>query len=171
MMRIIAIILIVLLLLSGCGEKTDTDLSGTDSIESQAENDKGFSFKYNNITVRMNARAESVITALGEPMDYFEAPSCAFQGMDKHYNYGSFEISTYELNDTDYIFTVVLLDDTVSAENGVYIGCSLSELLEAYGDDYTAEGRFYNYTSGDSTLQFIVDEDIVSGINYLAILD
>ena len=69
---------IMLLSLVGCGS---TD------IDPQEEN---FSFTYNGIKITLGAEAAPIIDALGEPRSYTEEPSCAFEGMDKTYYYGSF---------------------------------------------------------------------------------
>ena len=53
-------------------------------------------------------------SVLGEPMHYFEAPSCAFEGMDKIYSYSGFEFTTYTKDNVDYIASIVFLDDTVT---------------------------------------------------------
>ena len=43
-------------------------------------------------------------------MSYFEAPSCAFDGIDKTYTYAGFELLTYPKDDKDYVSSVVLKD-------------------------------------------------------------
>ena len=71
--------LLALLCLAGCG----TGETG----------ESGFLFTYNGCTIAMNGAAAPVIAALGEPESYTEAASCAFDGLDKTYGYGSCKTS------------------------------------------------------------------------------
>jgi hypothetical protein len=119
----------------------------------------------------MNKEAAPVVEALGDPLDYFESESCAFKGLDKVYYYSGFELTTYPLDDVDYISTIDFKDDTVSTKEGIFIGSSLDDVKAAYGEDYKEENGFYTYTKGDSTLTFIMENDAVTAITYTAIVE
>ena len=54
----------------------------------------------------MHKEAASVLNVLGEPLTYLEAPSCAFQGTDRIYGFGSYEITTYEKDGKEYIYDI-----------------------------------------------------------------
>ena len=117
------------LLMSGCTkENNETEKEPTSTPVEQPDNQgteddtadknpnkttepKGYVFDYNGVKVGMDMEAAPIIAALGEPSSYFEAPSCAFEGLDKNYNYGSFEIDTYEQDGKDYISTVFFCDE------------------------------------------------------------
>ena len=73
---------------------------------------------------------------LGEPTDYYEVQSCAFDGMDKIYTFDNYEVHTYPDNGTDKVLSIYFLNDQVSTTEGVKIGDSLSSMLEVYGDGY-----------------------------------
>ena len=96
MKRISVFLLAAIMLLSlvGCGS---TD------IDPQEEN---FSFTYNGTKITLGAEAAPIIDALGEPRSYTEEPSCAFEGMDKTYYYGSFYLSTSPLNGKDFVYSL-----------------------------------------------------------------
>ncbi len=160
-MKKIAIIFI-LILLTGCVSK-NTDIKHTpDKYE-------GFLFEYNGVEIKLNENAAGLTDKLGEPSEYFEAPSCAFEGLDKFYYYSSFEINTYELNDTDYISQIILKDDSISTPEGIYIGDGIDKAKGVYGEIYTEENNFYTYTKGKTKLQFITDNGLITGIAYIAI--
>jgi hypothetical protein len=174
----------VLLLLVGCNKKevvpvtSDTDnVSGdnanTENNESEATGElaKGFMFEYEGITIPMNTDAAPITEALGEPVEYFEAASCAFQGLDKIYYYNGFELSTYPSEDKDMISTVNLLDDSVTTDQGIYLGATLDEVIAAYGDDYVQSMDSYTYLLNDSKLVFIFEGDAVISITYFAIVE
>lgn len=175
------LLLAVVLLLAGCSkDKTDADgnasadtgknasQEGTDNSDSQKA---GFEFTYNDVVIPMNVDAAPVIEALGKSDEYFEAASCAFQGLDKTYTYKGFELTTYPQGDKDYISTLYFLDDSVSTDKGICIGSSLSDVTAAYGDDYTEKSGEYTYTLGDSTLAFIIENDEVTSITYSAVVE
>ncbi|HBG77138.1 MAG TPA: hypothetical protein DDW86_09305, partial [Clostridiales bacterium] len=64
---------------------------------------EGYSYEYNGIKIPMNVDAAPIVKKLGKPANYFEAASCAFQGLDKVYTYSNFEIGTYPKGDKDFI--------------------------------------------------------------------
>lgn len=132
--------------------------------------DNNFEFKTKNIRIAIDAKAEDILEELGEPKDYFEAPSCAYQGLDKTYYYNGFEVTTYTDNNVDYIANILLVDDTVTTEEGVYIGSSKDDVVEAYGNDFKESTSLYTYIKGGSELQFIFQEDEVVSIIYLKTL-
>jgi hypothetical protein len=119
----------------------------------------------------MNVDAAPIIEALGDPAQYFEAASCAFQGLDKIYTYNGFEINTYPNGDKDYISTVYFLDDSVTTDQGIYLGSTLDEVIDAYGEDYTQESGEYTYTLGQTKLAFIIEDETVTSITYSAIVE
>lgn len=185
-MRKILIFLMISMLLVGCGSKEDpADIKENDSQpvqdEKQADepqdvqqNEKepsGYAFEQNGVTIYMNTDVKPVIDALGEPLHYFEAESCAFKGLDKTYTYAGFEITTYPLDGKDYISSVYLMDDTVSTPEGIYIGSTVDDMIAAYGEDYTESSGSYTYVKDESKLQFIVQDDEIISITYLAIVE
>lgn len=180
-MRKIFLMILVALLLTGCGAKEDTaDNNNKTDIPVNEDNDtdkkqddsvkepSGFSFEYNNVDIYMNTDVVPVIDALGEELNYFEAESCAFKGLDKFYTYPGFEITTYPLDNKDYISAVNLMDDTVSTPEGIYLGSTVEDMIAAYGSDYIESSGSYTYTKDDSKLQFITMNDEIIAITYLA---
>ena len=177
------IIIAAMLLLAGCGnEATTIDDTGKDGItQAPGTNDisggegeavsEGYRFETDGITIPMNVDVAPILAALGESQEYFEAESCAFHGLDKIYTYNGFEINTYPNGDKDYIASVYFLDDSVTTEEGIYLGSALDDVVAAYGEDYREESGEYTYTLGESRLSFIVEEDSVTAITYSAIVE
>lgn len=183
------IVVAALLLLAGCGEKEavttsgnaqntevtqaaqDEAVGGAKDLTTAPEAAEGFSFVTNGVTVPMNVDAAPIIEALGDPVEYFEAASCAFQGLDKIYTYNGFEINTYPKDNKDYISTVYFLDDSVATDKNIYLGSTLDEVLAAYGEDYTEENGEYTYVLGQTKLCILVEEDSVTSITYKAVVD
>lgn len=126
----------------------------------------GFEFSKSGVTVAMNAPAAELVEKLGS-YSYFESASCAFNGLDKQYDYGSFVLTTYPIDEVDYVNSVELKDDLVKTAEGVAIGASEEDVKAAYGEPATAGD--YSYTKGDSKLLFVVKDGKVSSIQYIAV--
>lgn len=133
-----------------------------------AENYKGYIFISKDVVIEMDAEAEPVIEALGEPLSYFEAASCAFEGLDKIYTYSGFEINTYPGKDKDYISSVIIKDDSVTTVEGVTIGDSKEKMEQAYGTQCTVEENLYIYEKDDMKLRFIVKDGVIEAIEYVS---
>lgn len=130
-----------------------------------------FAFTYNGIRIAMGSDAEPILEALGQPKSYTEEASCAFDGLDKTYDYGSFYLSTYPLNGRDYVYTIWFADDTAATDEGIRIGTHQSQVEEAYGKDCFTGTNSYVLTRGQSRLIVLVEDGFVSGIRYEAILE
>ncbi len=118
------------------------------------------------ISIGVDMDAALVIQSLGEADSYFEAPSCAFQGIDKMYTYSHFEIDTYPDGDTDKISMILFLDDLVSTPEGVCIGMSKEDMEKAYGTDYEVSSGFYRYTKDNMKLSFFIENEEITSIEY-----
>ena len=172
------IISLTVMLLSGCdANKTDpsdatvkpisgatTEPGGATAAPSQ---DNGYVFKKGDVTVIMNAKAADIIAALGEPTSYYESPSCAFEGMDKTYSYGSFDVTTYTSGGVDYISGVVLWDDSIETPEGLYIGASAADVQRIYGAEAAGKTNV-RLEKGVSALLILLSNDTVTSIQYLA---
>ncbi|MDD4680124.1 MAG: hypothetical protein PHP79_04430 [Clostridia bacterium] len=160
---ILVILLASILLAAGCGP------GGQAQGDTQKES---FVFEYNGVEINLHADAATIIEELGEPMDYFEAESCAFQGLDKTYFYGGFELTTYPKDsDTDCVSVIYFNDDSVSTREGIYIGSPEADVVEAYGDDYTGGGGSYTYTQDEGSIMFVIEDGAVASITYQAIVE
>ncbi|MDE6699275.1 MAG: hypothetical protein K2J91_07360 [Lachnospiraceae bacterium] len=154
---------------TGCGDSDDNTSVTTTAggNNNQTTSPKGYVFERNGVTIGMDMEAAPIIEALGEPASYFEAASCAFEGLDKMYGYGSFEIDTYELNGKDYISTIIFNDDMVSTKEGVSLFDKKEDMISAYGDNYSNEQGMYVYTNDNMKLKFVINgDDEISSIMY-----
>ncbi|MCL1830027.1 MAG: hypothetical protein FWG21_01200, partial [Oscillospiraceae bacterium] len=106
-MKRITIFLLVLLLLLGLTSCKETEIIATPAIvetttEAEKPIDKSESiqkeevylFRYMGFDIAIDDDMEDIIAVLGEPLSYFEATSCAFDGLDKTYTYSGFDIVT-----------------------------------------------------------------------------
>lgn len=187
-MRKLVLVVMFALVLTGCGkEKTEgtgnnnqpTPVENQNNQQNQASennNDKaetnkatepkGYVFEYNGVKIGMDMEAAPIIAALGEADSYFEAPSCAFEGLDKTYSYGSFEIDTYEQNGKDYISTVFFCDDLIETPEGVCLFETKADMIKAYGEGYKEEFGMLVYEKDGMKLKFILEGDEITSIEY-----
>lgn len=177
------ILLLFSLLISGCSDRNNETAVPVETFESEqaaiqelSENDesavretadyKGYVFVYNDIVIEIDSAADSVLEQLGEPNSYFEAPSCALNGIDKIYTYNSFELDTYPLEGKDFISSVLFKDDTITTMEGIGIGDSVEKLTEIYGENSTEENGMTVYCKDNMKLCFITEGDFVAAIEY-----
>lgn len=174
-MKKIFLLLLISILLVGCSngdntpvvpkEQADNTMVDKDNEEIQ----NAYIFEINGVEIPMNVEVAPIIEQLGDSKEYFEAESCAFQGMEKTYTYDGFEIYTYEIEGVDSVASISLLDDSVKTKEGIYLYSSLEDVKSAYGDDYEESLGLYTYILGDSKLSFLIDKEEVVSIEYIAI--
>ena len=111
------------------------------------------------------------MAALGEPVKYTESTSCAFEGLDKSYYYGSFYLETYPKGDEDFVYGWWFADDSVTTEEGIYIGATQAEVEKAYGTEgYNGTNAFViNKAAGALTI--ILEDGAVTSIQYAIKVD
>ena len=123
-------------------------------------------FEYKGVKIAPDMNTNEFLSALGEPLHYYEVKSCAFEGMDKIYTYTSFEISTYPNGANDLVSSIYFKDDTVTTQEGAYLGMAKSDVLALYGSNYTESAGAYVYSKGGMELRFIFDGETLASIEY-----
>lgn len=170
--------ILALALATGCGgsEEGETKDNQTTTQTNQNQNSgaqtsinhekKGYVFEYNGVTVGIDMEAAPIIEALGEAESYFEAASCAFDGLDKTYTYASFEIDTYEIDGKDYVSCIYFRDDMIETKEGISLFMTKEDMVAAYGENYTEEFGMLVYEKDGMKLKFILTEDEITSIEY-----
>jgi len=131
-----------------------------------------FALRVGDLLIEMDQDVAYVLAALGEPLEEFEDPSCAFDGIDRVFLYPDFEVRTYPKGSSDHVHTIVFENDLIrTTEGGIRLGASLQDVIDAYGDDYEHDSGMYTFTRGLTTLEFLVDDDIVTNIIYGYIIE
>ena len=170
--------LAVLVSLTACGGNSEENASNpqpdgggaaqpSTSAGGQTAGADAFSFVTNGTEIAVNQNMAEVLDALGECQSYFEAASCAFEGLDKTYTYAGFVITTYPDGERDFIGSVRLTDDSAATREGVYIGCTAEQVRAAYGDAEGGPTGALSYVNGGTMLNFILEDDVVISIEYL----
>ncbi|MEA4890410.1 MAG: hypothetical protein VB070_13220 [Clostridiaceae bacterium] len=166
------LLLAVLFLLTGCAAGPSSGTAGTNPASGSSQAAKsGYAFKTGDLTIYMHDEAAPILEKLGEPKQTFEAESCAFQGKERTYVYTSFSVYTYELDGVDHIASVVILDDSIGTPEGIYLNSTLDDVKKAYGDKYEESVGLYTYKSDTMKLSFLIKDNVVTSIEYVALAD
>lgn len=157
MKRFVLCILLASLLLTGCGTPAPVAVG------------EPYMFRSGETALTVGDDMATVLSALGEPKSYFEAPSCAFEGLDKTYTYPGFVITTQPEEERDVINSVVLTDDSVATPEGVYIGCTSEDVRGVYGEPAKETDTALSYHRSGVALRFILEDGKVCAIEYLPV--
>lgn len=154
---------------AGTGDPIETTAPPVDTTSPIVPADPGYTFTYNGTKIAMRVNAAELLAALGEPISYTEQASCAFTGLDKTYYYGSFYLNTYPVGDQDFVYGLWLVDDTVTTEEGLYIGATQAQVESIYGTEGFNGSNAYILDKGACRLTIILTDGLVSSIQYDAI--
>lgn len=178
MKKLLIMVLIgcLLLNLAACSASTNSDgtVGGNSVGESTAPSvpaEDDFSFEYKGTKISFHAPAAPIVAALGEPVKYTESTSCAFEGLDKSYYYGSFYLETYPQGDEDFVYGWWFADDSVTTEEGIYIGATQSEVEKAYGTECFNGSNAFVINKSAGSLTVILEDGLVSSIQYAIKVD
>lgn len=168
MKKLIAMLLAVAMMLcfAAC-QPTQTENPGLNQEPAQ----DSFSFTYKGTKIALHAPAADVIAALGEPKTYSESTSCAFEGLDKSYGYGSFYLETYPIGDKDYVYGWYFVDDMVENNEGICIGSSKADVEAAYGAENYNGTNAFQIKKGSGMLTIILENDVVSSVQYVIVTE
>ena len=112
-----------------------------------------------------------MIAALGTPDSYSEETSCAFDGLDKTYRYGSIYLQTYPIGEKDYVYSWWFVDDLVENDEGICIGSSKADVEAAYGAESYNGTNAFEVTKGSGKLTIILENDVVSSVQYVIVTE
>lgn len=126
---------------------------------------EGYSLKYKGIDITPGkAFKESDIS---EKYDYSEIESCAFEGKDKIYTYSDVEVNVAKVDGKDTVYSVYFLNTEPETGEGIKISDSKEQMIKAYGENYeNITETNYIYKKGNVNLSFIVENDIITSIEY-----
>lgn len=178
-MKKMLVFVLAALLLAGCGAgKTEPSVSvpeqtppAVEASESETTGETapeeaaaaGFVIPFRGVDIPMAGSMEPVLAALGEPKSYTEETSCAFEGLDKTYSYGSLYIQTNPSPDGDIIAAVWFTDDSVTTAEGIYIGAPRSAVEAAYG---AFDGDSCTVNRDGQRLMILLESDAVTSVQY-----
>ena len=191
MKRMIAVLLSLLMLfaLTACGEPADKTVTPTgtvadntaaaddttaaaedttaaaeDTTAGSDELEPGFAFTFEGVELTPGQAFDAA--ALPEANSVYQVPSCAIEGTDNVYNYGTIEVTAFDDGNGEVIYSVYIMDANTPTNEGLYIGDTLDHIVAAYGEDYTREGNQITYQKGDTLLIIILGGEYVQSIDF-----
>ena len=104
---------------------------------------------------------------LGEPNNYVESASCAIQGLDKDYTYGSILVRSEDDGKTERIVALTILDDGAATNMGVTIGDSRDKVIGAHSTPKSETESAIVYAAGEGVIaKFLLRDGVVTSITY-----
>lgn len=157
------IIAIIVIAIIGAGVYMLTKGSSSDVQKTEKKaTEEVYALKVDNKEIKLGEAFS--IEKCGKELEYSEVASCAFEGLDKTYTYENYEITTGE---QDKITSIYFIDEGVSTTEGVKITDSYDKMIQVYGDNFKNEGNKYTYTKGNTTIEFMVENEVITGIEYV----
>ncbi len=146
-------------------------LAGGVCINEQAA-PKGYRFKYKGVTAGMNDKADKLVKKLGN-VTPTKSRSCAYDGEDFKYEATDLELMTYtnKKGGTEYIQSVKFKTKKIKTAEGVKIGSKESTVKKKYGKRAKPNDfGVYEFKKGKMILYITVEDEKVTGIEYLAVV-
>ena len=145
--------------------QVDTGSTGGAQTDDQTAEDEGvYSFTSNGIELIPGAAFDA--SKLPEAQSVFTVPSCALEGTDNVYSYGTFEVTAFSEGGGESIYSIYLFDPNVATNEGLAVGDSRDKAVEIYGDGYTDNNGEYTYKKGDTLLVIVFQNDMVLSIDF-----
>ena len=160
---------------AGCGSDNAAETGNGDArnaedkggaSEADEKGSKGYVFETGGVEIAVDMDMSTLEDKLGEPVSYFEEPSCAAQGIAKLYTYASYEVDTYPEGDKDLVASIILKDDNVATAEGVDLSMTKADVIEKYGEDYEESEGCMIYAKDGMKLKFILDGENLAAIEY-----
>lgn len=165
----------LLLILAACGEQktpgettvpVETTVPGETTVPVEttvSQTEEVFAFQANGAEIIPGTAFDpSVLPATD---NVYTIPSCAFEGTDNVYNYGSYEIIAYNEGEGEVVYSVYFIDANLTTPEGLAIGDDAAKVTQLYGEG-SVNGTEITYRKGNTLLVVILDGDFVASIEY-----
>lgn len=174
---ILILALILVLMLTACGAESDASQleivrstteatqpteAATEGAQEAAGFTGPFAFEVEGVTLIPGQQFQADKLPAAESV--YEVPSCAIEGTDNVYNYGTHEITAFKDAAGEMIYSIYILDANIATPEGLALGDRLDKVVELYGEGYEVNGSEYRYTSQGTVLSVIVQNDLVISI-------
>lgn len=136
--------------------------------EPQNNNDGIFYMEYKGTKIELGAKAEGIISALGNAKSIKELGDCGGLGAQIKYTYSDIELYTLKgSNGEETVDQIGFTSDLVSTSKKISLGDSKEKVLEAYGAAQEQSDSNIIYTQGQMTLKFKIKNQKVVSIDYI----
>lgn len=132
----------------------------------QQKQETEYVYLYEEQKIAMGDDVEAAVEILGEEFEYFEAPSCAVDGVDMFYYYRNVTLVANEIDGRKIVTGLWLLNDAVETAEGIRINSDYEEVLATYGSEYERKGDIMIYSGKNVELSIGITERKVSTLEY-----
>ena len=147
------------LLFAACTEKT--------SSENQ-NNENAYYIVFNEVTIKLGAKADDVVAALGQPQSKNEIGDCGGLGAQVKYSYPSFDLYVLESKTSGNIIDAISFrDDMVETSEGVCIGMGIDEAKTKLGEPSSSTEKELTYINGKYAIKIKFEDNTVTEIDYI----
>lgn len=150
----------------GCEKENNSEKNSQEMTKAEIAGPGKYYYEYENQKVYITQSIDEAVQILGENYEYFEAPSCASDGLDMFYYYQNLTLMANEMNGEKIVTQIYFKNDTVATPEGIRMNSPYADVVNQYGSDYKMNGTALEYAEG-STL-FIIDirDGKVASIEY-----
>lgn len=167
MKKLLAFLLaaVMLLALAACQNDTPTTPDAPKEPDGKGNVTEGaYSFTLGGVELIPGTAFDA--SALPEAESVTQVPSCANQGTDNLYNYGTVEVTAFNDGSGEVIYSVYIFDPNTPTPEGLYLGDGLEQVETLYGTDYTTDGTQLTFQKGETLLILLLENDQVISIDY-----
>ncbi len=111
---------------------------------------------------------DSVFELLGTDYEYSEAISCAYDGMDKTFEYSDLVIYSWPDGETDRVSEFLIFSDVCTTARGITVGSSLDDVIAAYGQG-SEVGSMIEYEALGRLISFSISDGAVTDIDFMTV--
>ena len=145
------------------GGSVDMGEAKVETKEEETKDEGYFAFTFEGVELVPGKSFDASV--LPEAQSVFTVPSCAQQGTDNLYNYGTIEVTAYNGGDGEVVYSIFFIDANITTNEGLALGDTKDKVIELYGEDYTDNGSEFTYRKGDTLLVIIFQNDVVFSID------
>lgn len=124
---------------------------------------------YNGTKVELDKKADSVLSALGEPKSTASLGDCGGFGLQTRYTYADIVVYTVKNDSGETIDQITLSSDAIETVKGICVGDSSEDVIKAYGEPTAKSDAKIEYESGSFILKFGIENGDVKSINFIRI--
>jgi len=136
----------------------------TEAVSNAPVNNVVYAFTHDGITLTPGTAFDTA--ALPAADFVYQVPSCAFEGTDNVYSYGTYEVTAYDEGKGEFIYSIYLADPNITTAEGLALGDDVSRITELYGPNCVVADNQYTYLGRGTQLVIVVNNDFVASIEY-----
>lgn len=149
-----------------CEKENDSGRDGGEEKGVEASEVSKYYYEYEKQKIYITQDIEEAVGILGTGYEYFEAPSCASDGLDMFYYYQNLTLMANEISGKKVVTDIYFKNDTVSTPEGIKINSGYLDVVNQYGSDYEMNGTALEYVDGNTLFTVDINDGKVVSIEY-----